>query len=563
MELNVCDRNYIKWFYTNKEPQLSTNTSQVNPLEYKLFHKDVINTDGSIVNSPYRQHNYIPGILVIDGNTYGRTNDNKTKLLYKCIPYDKSLPIILIGYENRYGNLSKNKKNKYITFKIKDWYGKHPIGILTNTISNVEDCDGFYQYQLCCKGLNISLTTFTNAAHLSLNHISREKLVEELISNLKLEDRRNYDVFTIDPIGCKDFDDAISVSLLEGNNYIISIYIANVAIILDYLHLWDKYSDRVSTIYLPNGKIPMLPTILSDDLCSLQQQMDRVAYCMDIAVNDDTGATIINFKPVIINVKNNYIYEEHKLLLNSSYRFILNATKRLTANYRYVESITDSHDIIEFYMIFMNFESSKILKSENIGIFRTAQLTTSININTLPKEFRQFAKSFNSTNANYCTANNVQSHDLIGEGLSSYVHVTSPIRRLVDLINLIDIQNVFMSENARLFSEKWKNKLDYININMKSIKKVQNSCNLLSIYNKSICNSNKSICNSPIYNGLLFNKTKKNETMFKYSVYIPDLKMVSNVKTTKNLEDYTLHLVSTHLFMGEDNIVNKIRLQLV
>ena len=554
MELTVYDRQYDRWaFHVNNIPV----GSSLNPLTAKLFHGDVINTEGIIIDSLYRQKQEIPGILIIEGNTYGRLND---KLLYKCIPNDKALPCFLIPYEYKVNNFNKKKYNKYITFKIIGWQDKHPIGQLTNAIGDVTDTEGFYQYQLRCKGLNQSINTFTKETLYNLKLINRENIGKELSKNLsdKPEDRRLLSIFSIDPAGCKDIDDAIGLQVVDEET-IISIYIANVALVLDYLNLWSHFSERVATIYLPDGKTPMLPNILADDLCSLIQEKERCAFCLDIHLNKQNEVIHITFKPVLIRVQKNYVYEEDSLLLNTDYLRLFTLTKRLAMKYPYVESIKDSHDIVEFYMIFMNYESSKRLLQQQTGIFRSAQIVTEEGPGTaiINPDIRKFLRSYNVTNCNYCTSDKVLPHDLIGQGLPSYVHMTSPIRRLVDLINLIEIQGENMSENAKMFSSNWLTKIDYINKNMKAIKKVQNNCNLLALYLREPKGN---------YTAFLFNKTeelKQTIVIYKFSVYIPALKMVSTIKTTLILNNYTTVVVSGHLFMTEDNIMKKIRLQIV
>jgi exoribonuclease R len=56
---------------------------------------------------------------------------------------------------------------------------------------------------------------------------------------------------------------------------------------MDVLNLWDSFSRRISTIYLPDKKRPMLPTILSDCLCSLQENVRRVAFVMDVFIKEN------------------------------------------------------------------------------------------------------------------------------------------------------------------------------------------------------------------------------------------------------------------------------------
>ena len=115
-------------------------------------------------------------------------------------------------------------------------------------------------------------------------------------SNFNIEDRCDRRIITIDPSNTLDFDDAFGIEPIYENDdqvgWEISIYIANVFLWLETLELWDTFSHRVSTIYLPDRKRPMLPTVLSDTLCSLQQDNKRFAFAFDIKV--DNNGNIIN-----------------------------------------------------------------------------------------------------------------------------------------------------------------------------------------------------------------------------------------------------------------------------
>jgi exoribonuclease R len=558
-ELNVYDRNYEKYVFINTK-DLQEDINCPNPLSNKWFHKDIIDESGKVIKSPYMNNDAIPGVLIINGNTYGHLNgDLKAKLLYKCIPDDKSLPIFLIPYEYKCNTFNKNKHNKYVTFRIKEWIDKHPIGIITNIFGNVNENESFYKYQLCCKNLNNSISGFNKATINSLKIIEREKITQQLSTNL--EDRRMYEIFSIDPYGSKDIDDAMGIRTIEGK-LVVSIYIANVALVLDHLNLWDYFSKRISSIYLPNVKIHMLPNILSDDLCSLIESQDRCAYCMDVLIDEDNTISI-TLKSVIINVKKNYVYEEKSLLDNIAYLNILKISRTLNINYKYVNSIDDSHHVVEFFMILMNYEASKLLLERKSGIFRITTennichvkscVPTNLCIPTnlcVPTNIRAI---INNISGSYCTYENVRSHSLIGEGLDSYVHITSPIRRLVDLCNMIELQTDIMSDKAKDFAKSWMSSIDDINAITKNIRKVQNNCNLLSLYTKEGLKK---------YTGIIFNKNTYKEDILKFSIYIPDLKMISTLKTREKLENYSNVVVSTHIFVDEDNIMKKIRLQI-
>jgi exoribonuclease R len=555
-EVNVYDRNYEKYVFINTK-DLQEDINYSNPLLNKWFHKDIIDEFGQVVKSPYMNSDSIPGVLIINGNTYGHLNgDIKAKLLYKCIPDDKSLPIFLVPYEYKCNIFNKTKNNKYVTFRIKEWVNKHPIGILTNTFGDVNNNEYFYKYQLCCKGLDSSINGFTKSTTNALKLIDREKITEQCKISCNLENRLTYDIFSIDPLGSKDIDDAIGITYYE-NKVIISVYIANVAVLLDYLNVWDSFGKRISTIYLPNGKMPMLPNILSDDLCSLVQLEDRSAYCMDICIDQNNGI-LTTFKSVLIRVNKNYAYEEETLINKTEYISILNITKELNSKLNYVDKIVDSHHVVEFLMIMMNYEASKVLLERKSGIFRITNIVKKQACDrqlskeqSLPKHMVALINNISGT---YCTYENTKEHSLIGEGLDSYVHITSPIRRIVDLCNLIVLQDKCMSEKARSFAQKCMDSIDDINKNMKNIKKVQNNCNLLYLYSKE---------GPKQYSGILFNKSIYKEDILKFSIYIPVLNIVSSVKTREKVENYSTIVVSSHAFINEDNIMNKIRFQLV
>ena len=155
----------------------------------------------------------------------------------------------------------------------------------------------FYEYILYCKSLQISNSKFNKLTNKALEKQTHEQWIENIISsNKNIENRtKGFYIFSIDGETTSDYDDAISFQ-----NNILSIYISNVAVWLDILNVWDAFSKRVSTIYLPNHKRNMLPNILSDDLCSLIKKKDKIALTMDIYFNE-TNETI-NIEKIEINI---------------------------------------------------------------------------------------------------------------------------------------------------------------------------------------------------------------------------------------------------------------------
>jgi hypothetical protein len=142
--------------------------------------------------------------------------------------------------------------------------------------------------------------------------------------------------------------------------------------------------------------------------------------------------------------------------------------------------------------------------------------------------------------------------------MDAYIHITSPIRRLVDLLNMIKIQGILglitMSEEANKFYNKWIKDLDYINITMRSIKKVQNDCSLLHI-----CNNDPSILEG-LYDGYTFDKIGRNDGLYQYIIYLPELKLSSRVTMREDISNYQIGKYKLYLFNDEENFKKKIRL---
>ena len=92
-----------------------------------------------------------------------------------------------------------------------------------------------------------------------------DSVVEEMSTIWGFEDRTNMPVITVDPDGCRDYDDAIGwCEISDGQR--ISVYISNVSAWLEHLDKWDIVKGLPSTVYLPHRVVPMLVELLSTNL---------------------------------------------------------------------------------------------------------------------------------------------------------------------------------------------------------------------------------------------------------------------------------------------------------
>jgi hypothetical protein len=570
----VNDRTYTncEFFETTNFQKVQLN---IDALKEKLFTNDVftLNTENKLdmLHSSIRIGTALPGVLILDGNkTYGRksTNNNaskKTKLLYKCIPDDMRIPPFLVPYEMKHMGFSKVFSNLYVTFTFSEWNYKHPIGTLSNVIGSVNELPCFYEYQLYCKSLNASIQKFQRDTMKAIEKENHAELIESIrVKYPFIEDRKKWPVFTIDPINSLDYDDGFSLVCKEDGIIQLSVYISNVTILMDSLQLWTSFSRRISTIYLPDKKRPMLPTILSDCLCSLQENVTRVAFVMDVFIRE--GEILdIQFHNCLIRVMKNYVYEESSLLENPHYIALLNATKSISKKFKYINNVKTSHDVVCYLMILMNYHCAKQMVSKKSGIFRSTIMKRDFFVpDTVPEDVSKFIKIWNSASGQYIDGAEIQEttetkHVLLD--IEAYIHITSPIRRLVDLLNMIKFQQVnqmiTLSHECYDFYDIWLNDLEYINVTMRSIRKVQSDCSLLDL-----CSHHPDIMIKE-YDGYLFDKINRNDCLYQYIVYIPELKLSSRITLRDNFDNFTRHNFKLHLFHNEEKFKRKIRLEML
>jgi exoribonuclease R len=569
-KIYVNDRNYTSWevFETNTLQKIDID---INPNTCKLFTNDVFSfKDGvEIVHSTVRSGSPMPGVLIINGNkTYGRSKNGK--LLYKCVPDDKRLPPFLVPYEIKNVGFSKVFINLYVTFEFSDWEDKHPVGRLSSAIGPVDVLDNFYEYQLYCKSLNASIQKFQKDTSKAIGKGDHEDFINSIKVKFPcIEDRTNikdWYIFTIDPPKSQDFDDGFSIRVGEDGIQQISIYIANVTIWMDVLNLWDSFSQRISTIYLPDKKRPMLPTILSDCLCSLQEKVTRVAFVMDVFIKDN-AIIDVKYGNCLIKVARNFCYEEASLLRNEKYTSLLDITKNLSQKNRYISSVKNSHDVVCYLMILMNYYCATEMLKHKTGIFRSTIMKRECSVpDSVPEDVAKFIKIWNSASGQYIDGTLVTNsdtgsirHELLD--MDAYIHITSPIRRLVDLLNMIKIQSILglikLSENVDKFYEKWLRDLEYINTTMRSIRKVQCDCTLLDL-----CANNTDVIDKE-YDGYIFDKINRNDGLFQYIVFLPELKLSSRITLRDDFENFESRKFKLFLFNDEESFKRKIRLHLV
>jgi len=255
------------------------------------------------------------------------------------------------------------------------------------------------------------------------NKTSADINQEEIKNRLDL---RNKLIFTIDPDDAKDYDDAVSVEELKNGNLSIGIHIADVAHYVDEgSPIYKEAYKRANSVYLVGSVIPMLPEKLSNNICSLVPNEDRLTF--SVIVEMTKRAKIVGYKisKSIINSKRRYTYNEvQEILENKSGDFfdelnLLNQIAVILRNKRMkvgsinfhtpevnftlddkgvpidikIKEVKDSHKLVEEFMLLAN----QIVAKHMSG--RTKDVSPMVyRVHDLPdeeklKEFASFVKS--------------------------------------------------------------------------------------------------------------------------------------------------------------------------
>ena len=559
--IHVHNREYsdYEFFMYTENGESEKVTLEIDPIDSALFHGDEFTLDSEqhvhIQKSPTREAKHIPGVLILQNNkTYGRTA-NKKRLLYKCIPYNTKLPAFLIPSDVTL-EFSKFVLNKYVLFTFHNWDSRHPHGVLSESLGTVDDLNALSEYELHGNNLYYSMKDVNKYVKKTLR--CHDDMVDEICHSKQftMQYKTEQYIFSIDPRGSADYDDAFAIEDIDGQT-VVTVHIANVAIWLEYLKMWGHLTDRISTIYLPECKKPMLPLLLSDQVCSLQQKQKNVTMFVRFPLLEDGKIDFehITFGNAVVKIRKNYVYEEERLLSNEHYQHLYQTTQKLDSY------VSDSHDVVSYWMVQVNTYLAKVLYKHDIGVFRKSSLKYNERMNfDFDKQTCDILFHYKNASANYVNSKEDDlKHDVMNKEL--YTHITSPIRRNVDLINqLILLYRCHcisgLSSSAQKYLISWMENLDKLNTHAKNTRQLQNRIQL--IYS---CRQYTRLSDE-IMNGIVIEE-KKNDIINHYTIFIKELQVFLPAVSDKELSEYQSCSVKVFLFEDENSVRNKIKIQIL
>ncbi len=222
------------------------------------------------------------------------------------------------------------------------------------------------------KGFEIN---FPESVEKEANEIEKNKDSDIAKEIHKRTDFRHTLTFTIDPFDAKDFDDAISIKDLKNGNYEIGVHIADVSHYVEIGSALDTEAlKRGCSIYLVDRTIPMLPEVLSNDVCSLNPHEDKLTFSAWFVMNDKGEVLERHFGKTIINSDHRFTYEDAQEVLNVKSGKYFHELNKLNEIAKVLQKQKFDNGAIEFEQ-----EEIKFKLDENgkpIGVYKKARLDT-------------------------------------------------------------------------------------------------------------------------------------------------------------------------------------------
>ncbi|KAF0338076.1 RNB-domain-containing protein [Gigaspora margarita] len=209
-----------------------------------------------------------------------KDNKNERPKIVWFKPTDKRVPLIAIPTEQAPNDFVENHQSyaqQLFVACIKRWpiTSLHPFGTLVTQIGEIGNIE--VETEALLKDNNVSSEEFNE------NVIKCLPSIPWTIPEKEFETRRDLRtiarIFSIDPPTSKDLDDAVSCSRLPDGNYEIGVHIADVSYFVKQNSALDREArKRATTVYLVQKSVPMLPQLISEELCSLNPGKDRLAF---------------------------------------------------------------------------------------------------------------------------------------------------------------------------------------------------------------------------------------------------------------------------------------------
>ncbi len=224
---------------------------------------------------------------------------------YAIVSPEGNLPSdIVVGFDDTKGAADGDK----VVVKIIDWKADRSNnlkGVVTSVLGEAGSHDIEMKAILINNGFNLEFPEQVMAESMAL----QEDISPQEISRRR--DMREVTTFTIDPDTARDFDDALSIQTLENGNMEIGVHIADVShYVLEGSALDEEAFKRSTSVYLVDRVLPMLPEKLSNELCSLRPNEDKLTFSAIFEFDKNDRLVKKWFGKTVIHSDRRFTYEE-------------------------------------------------------------------------------------------------------------------------------------------------------------------------------------------------------------------------------------------------------------
>jgi len=363
-----------------------------------LPNDEVDATETGCVLKQRTQHPVLAGLVELNSKVrYGFTSRNIP--IYLFTPFNEAYPPFIVGCSER-----DSTRNRIGLITFDSWTETYPRGNLQRLLPEGADEEALF---------------WTHTPYACVKWKGDLPSPPPLTNRVALPKT----TFNIDPPGCRDVDDVISIEWLQDPR--ITITIADVAATVPQGHPLDGRAAQIGQTFYQDGNQPkhMFPAELSEDALSLLPGKSKAGLSLSFTLGDPTNVTW--FESIVVTEKSysyESIYEEPTLCTT--------LTQMCTA---LNEPTQDSHKWIEVAMKFYNKEAAKVLRKAASGLLRSHKAPDMEKLKRYTAvdpslEFLAYSA------ASYVPADEPNpAHWSLGADL--YTHASSPIRRYADLVN--------------------------------------------------------------------------------------------------------------------------------
>lgn len=224
--------------------------------------------------------------IIERANTFVIGTFQKSKHFGFVVPDDKRIATDIFVPQEYINNAKSNSK---VTVKITEWpeKRKNPEGRIVEVIGDIEDTKTHIEAVLLAKKVR---QFFPEDVIKEAIKVSAEGIHEQEYKRRK--DLRELPIITIDGEDAKDLDDAVYAEKINDNEYKLSVHIADVTHYVKEDRKLDKEAlKRATSIYISDRVIPMLPKELSNGVCSLNPNEDKLTLSVDMTITADGKVT--------------------------------------------------------------------------------------------------------------------------------------------------------------------------------------------------------------------------------------------------------------------------------